>query len=231
MILTAHQPCYLPWLGFFNKVALSDVFCFFDIVQYQRKDFNNRNKIVYNNEIKWLTIPVNDSGRFNTQISQIEISGQNWKKKHLKTIYFAYKKTKFFENYYSSLKKIIEQDFKHLVDLNFELIIFFLECLKIKTKVLKASEYNFSGTKSELVLDMCKKLNAKTYIFGSQGKNYANKKDFEKNNIKILFQEYKHPNYTQNSKKFISNLSILDLLFNEGEKSKEILMQNNNKVF
>ena len=86
IILTAHQPVYLPWLGLFHKIALADVFCLFDIVQYQRKDFNNRNKIKTSVDSIWLTVPVKSSGRLNSIITDIEIINDGWHKKHIKSI-------------------------------------------------------------------------------------------------------------------------------------------------
>jgi hypothetical protein len=230
MILTAHQPCYLPWLGLFNKIELSDEFCFFDIVQYQRKDFNNRNKIISDKKPIWLNVPVNDSGRFNKNINEIKISGDIWKKKQLKSIYLSYKKTKFFENYFDIFSKNLQKKYIFLVDLNFELTLFFLKSLDIKTKVVKASDFNFTGKKSDLVLDMCLKLKAKKYLFGIQGKKYADVEKFRENNIEVVFQDYKHPEYNQNSFIFYKNMSIIDLLFNEGPNSKNILMKNNEKI-
>lgn len=230
MILSAHQPCYLPWLGLFNKINLCDTFCIFDIVQYQRKDFNNRNKIILNNDVFWLTVPVDDSKRFNRKINEIKIVGNLWKRKHLKTIENAYKKTEYFDRYYQTLSKIINKNFIYLVDLNYELLIFFLDSLEIKKKLIKASDYNFSGKKSDLVLDMCLKLKAKKFIFGEQGQSYCDKESFKVNSIDISFQKYNHPTYKQRSKKFIENISIIDLLFNEGKDSKNILMQNNEKI-
>ena len=230
MILTAHQPCYMPWLGLFNKIELSNQFCFFDIVQYQRKDFNNRNKIISDKKPSWLNVPVNDSNRFDKKINEIKISGDIWKKKHLKTIYLSYKKTEFFENYFDSFSKILQKKFIFLVDLNFELTLFFLECLNIKTNIIKASDFDFTGKKSDLVLDMCLKLDAKKYIFGSQGKKYADLRKFKEHNIDIVFQNYEHPKYNQRSINFYENMSIIDLLFNEGPNSKKILMKNNENI-
>jgi glutaredoxin-related protein len=92
---------------------------------------------------------------------------------------------------------------------------------------LKASELNIVGKKSDLVLDMCKKLKAKKYIFGEQGINYANLKSFKDNKIDIVFQKYNHPTYPQTQGKFISHLSIIDLLFNCGDLSNKILKENN----
>ena len=110
-------------------------------------------------------------------------------------------------------------------DLNEHILKIFLKELNIKINFLKASDYDFTGKGSELVLDMCKKL-ADYYIFGEQGKNYADEREFQKNEIKIFFQKYNHPKYTQLHGKFISNLSVIDLLFNEGSNSLEKIVKN-----
>jgi hypothetical protein len=226
MILTAHQPCYLPWLGLFDKISSCDVFCYFDIVQYQRKDFNNRNRILNNEKVVWLSVPIEDSNRFNKTIRDVRIVGDFWKKKHLKSIELSYKKAKYFDEYFNNFSDILEKDHKFLVDLNYELLIFFLGTIDINVKIVKASEFNFSGKKSELVLDMCEKLKANKFIFGSQGKDYAEVDSFKEKNISIEFQDYKHPEYKQLSNKFFPNLSILDLIFNEGPRSKEIILND-----
>ena len=105
IILSAHQPVYLPWIGLFHKIAIADIFCVFDIVQYQRKDFNNRNKIKTSAGPIWLTVSVKSSGRLNSIINDIEIINDGWQKKHLKSIELNYKKTPFFEQYFFGLKK------------------------------------------------------------------------------------------------------------------------------
>jgi len=226
--LTAHQPVYLPWLGLFHKIAISDLFCYFDIVQYQTKDYNNRNKVKTYDGQPWLSVPVDSKNHLEKKINEIKIIDNSWRKKHCKIIELAYKKSTYFDEYFDNLKKIIQdKNILFLSDLNFNLLIFFLNCLKIKTKVIKASDYKFSGKKSDLVLDMCKQLKVKKYVFGSQGKNYANKKIFKDSGFAIYFQEYKHPIYRQLHGKFVSNMCIIDLLFNEGEKSKDILMSGN----
>jgi len=117
MVLTAHQPVYLPWLGLLHKIALADLFCFFDIVQYQRKDFNNRNKINTSNGPIWLTVPVKSSGRLNSVINDIEIIDNDWKKNHLLSIELNYKKTKYFDVNY--LMKFLSR--KYIIALYFQL--------------------------------------------------------------------------------------------------------------
>lgn len=228
MILTAHQPVYLPWIGLFHKIALSDKFVFFNEVQYLPKDWMNRNKIKTTQGEIWLTVPVLRKGYRELKTSEIRINNEtNWQKKHLQSIVLNYKKTPFFEKYFLFFEEIFNKKWDYLSDLNEYMLKWFLKTLGIKVEFLKASDYNFVGTKSDLVLDMCKKLNTDLYIFGELGKSYANKNDFKKNNINIYFQDYNHPKYSQIYEEFIPNLSILDLLFNCGPKSLEIILSDN----
>ena len=227
IILTAHQPVYLPWLGLFHKIALADVFCLFDIVQYQRKDFNNRNKIKTSSGYLWLTVPVKSSGRFDCLITDIEIVNDGWSRKHLKSIELNYKKTPYFDQYYYDLKKILDTSYQYLVDLNFDILVYLLNALNIDTKTVKASDYLFKGAKSELVLDMCIQLNADIYIFGENGKNYANIDTFTSSGVDPYFQAYNHPVYNQAKGRFMPYMSVLDLLFNEGQNSNNIIMSDN----
>ena len=228
MILTAHQPVYLPWLGLFHKIALADLFCYFDIVQYQRKDYNNRNKIKTSNGELWLSVPVESKNHLSKNVSKILIVQDNWVKKHLKSIELNYKKTPFFKDYFPELQSILINDSKDSLGyLNLKLLEYFMECLKIDTPIVKASDCSFEGIGSDLVLDMCVKLGADNYIFGEQGKNYADVKAFKEAEIVVEFQNYIHPVYRQMGRDFLPYMSIIDLLFNEGDKSYEILMSNN----
>ena len=228
MILTAHQPVYLPWLGLFHKIALADLFCYFDIVQYQRKDYNNRNKVKTSNGELWLSVPVESKNHLSKNVSKILIVQDSWVKKHLKSIELNYKKTPFFKDYFPELQSILINDSKDSLGyLNLKLLEYFMECLKIDTPIVKASDCNFEGIGSDLVLDMCVKLGADNYIFGEQGKNYADVKAFKEAEIVVEFQNYIHPIYRQMGRDFLPYMSIIDLLFNEGDKSYEILMSNN----
>ena len=227
MILAAHQPVYLPWLGLFHKIALADIFCVFDIVQYQRKDFNNRNKIKTSAGPIWLTVPVKSSGRLNSIITDIEIINDGWHKKHLKSIELNYKKTPYFEKYFHGLKKILDTPYQYLVDLNFDILVYLLDVLGVDTKIVKASDYSFRGAKSDLVLDMCTQFNADIYIFGEQGKDYADVNAFESKDVRPYFQSYNHPIYKQIQGEFDPFMSVIDLIFNQGKASKEIIMTDN----
>ena len=228
MILTAHQPVYLPWIGLFHKISLANTFVIFDTVQYLPKEWMNRNKIKIKNNFKYSSVPILDKGYLEKKICEIEINNNsNWRNKHFKSIYLNYKKSKYFKNYINFFEETYSKNWKYLSDLNNYMLKFYLKELNIDVKILKASELNIVGKKSDLVLDMCKKLKAKKYIFGEQGINYANLKSFKDNKIDIVFQKYNHPTYPQTQGKFISHLSIIDLLFNCGDLSNKILKENN----
>tara|TARA_B100001245_G_scaffold181126_1_gene139219 strand:- start:1033 stop:1743 length:711 start_codon:yes stop_codon:yes gene_type:complete len=228
MILTAHQPVYLPWLGLFHKIALAETFVYFDQVQYLPKDWMNRNKIRTKSGSIWLTVPVLRKGYRDLKTSEIEINNSiDWQKKHFRSISLNYKKSPYFENYIPFFEDVYSRKWKFLGELNEYMLKWFLDELGIKVNFLNANDFKFQGEKSSLILNMCKELNASTYIFGVLGKDYADVQEFEKNKIGLIFQNYNHPKYSQLYREFISHMSVIDLLFNHGPKSLEIILSNN----
>ena len=166
---------------------------------------------------------------FEKKTFEIRINNSlNWRRKHFKSLCINYKNAKYYDYYINILEKIYLKKWDFLSDLNEHILKIFLKELNIKMNFIKASEQDFTGKGSALVLDMCKKLKANKYVFGSQGKNYVVEKDFNQNNIEIFFQNYNHPKYSQLHNNFISNLSVVDLFFNEGPKSLEKIIKNQN---
>ena len=228
MILTAHQPVYIPWLGLFHKIALADLFVSFNEVQYQPKDWNNRNQIKTAKGAIWLTVPVMRKGYLEKSISDICIdNSQPWTRKHLRSFQVSYAKAPHFKRYFPFLEEIYSKRWESLVELNETMLRAFLDILGINVSVRSAGEWNFKGEKSDLVLDMCRKIGATTYIFGALGRDYADIKAFEEAGVMPCFQSYKHPIYPQLHGEFLPYMSILDLLFNCGDESKAILLSGN----
>lgn len=227
MILTAHQPVYIPWLGLFHKIALADMFCIFDIAQYQTKDYNNRNKIKTNTGPIWLSVPVESKDHFQKKLCDIRVINNGWNRKHLKSIQLAYQKAPYYKEYIEPVARILQSDYAFLTDLNTDILRCFLAALGMSVPVVKASDYDFAGAKSDLVLDMCVKLKANQYIFGAQGRNYADVQSFQSQGIGVTFQDYVHPVYRQLHGEFVPYMSLLDLLFNEGPASYSIMMSGN----
>lgn len=221
MILSAHQPAYLPWLGFFGKLASSDAFCVLDTAQYSRGDFINRNRIKTAQGSMWLTVPIHAHGH--PRICDVRIRDNGWQRKHVMALRHAYRKAPYFDSFAPGLEAVITQRYSFLTELTGALLRHFIELLGIETRLMLASEYDFAGKKSEYLVDICKRLGAKTFLFGAEGRSYADLDAFHSGGIEALFQEYAHPVYHQRYGAFLPRLSIVDLLFNEGPRSLEIV--------
>jgi len=226
-IISIDQPGYLPWLGFFKKIMYSDIFVFLDDVKFVKKQFMNRNQIRTKDSSIFLTVPITKNSGYN--INEVEISyDEKWNINHKKTIYYSYNKSQFFEEYWEFFEKIYTKKFKNLLELNLEIINFFIKELELKTKIIFSSELGTTKKKSDLNLEICKSLDADVYLSGNHGKHYLIEEDFQKNGIKVEYQNFQYPKYNQNYEPFIPNMAFIDLLFNEGKKSKKILQDSIN---
>ncbi len=226
MILTAHQPAYLPWLGYFNKIGNSDIFVLLDIVQFEKNGFINRNKIKGSQGAIWLTVPVRIKGHMTSSIAEIRIdNSQNWKQKHLNTIYFNYKKAVRFEELYPKLEKLYLSNHDLLIDLCYEQLLFWLSEIGVSKKIVRLSELGISSSKSDLILDICEALQAKQYISGALGRNYLEEEAFAREGIEIIYQDYRHPVYHQLWGDFVPNMSILDFWMNTA--NTDLIVSNN----
>lgn len=227
MILAGHQPEYLPYMGFFYKASCCDKFIFVDHVQYAKKTFQNRNRIRTAHGSKgwiWLSVPVITHGRLYQRICDVEINNNlNWQEKHWKSITLAYKKAPYFENYKDFFEKIYTQKWTKLAELNETIIKYIFKELDIKVEIFKSSDYNFMGKRTELLIEMCKVIGADAYLSGQGGKLYVEENKFKEGNLKHKFCEFKHPIYQQRFKPFVPYMSIIDMLFNCGEKTAEII--------
>ncbi|HIG56845.1 MAG TPA: hypothetical protein EYG11_09815 [Candidatus Latescibacteria bacterium] len=229
MILTAHQSKYLPWLGLFHKMALATHYVHFDQVQYQKKNFLNKNYIKgVNGQPLRLTVPVKTSGRFEQRIVETGIDNTvPWARKHWKSMRLAYAKAPHFKRHEDFFADAYAREWELLVDLNRHMLEYILAELGIEVEHVEMHEGEFAGKGNGLVLDMCEKMGAELYIFGAGGRDYAQEEDFRAAGIELCFQEYVHPEYPQLHGEFIAGSSIVDLLFNCGDNSLDILMEGN----
>ncbi|EKE02083.1 MAG: WbqC-like protein family protein [uncultured bacterium] len=218
MILSAHQPAYLPWLGYFDKMFKSDIFIYLDSVQYEKNSFTNRNKIKTPQGEMWLTVPILTKGHIDKILIEMEIDNrQNWSKKHLNSIYMNYKKASYFEDLYPKLETLYKEEYGLLSDLCYNHLLFWLKELGIEKRIIKSSELDIQSKKSNLVLDLCKQFNANHYISGALGQNYISEESFRNNGIILDYQDYKHPIYNQLWGNFLPYMSILDFCMNTKE--------------
>jgi len=190
--------------------------------------WENRNRIKGPNGEFWLTVPIKSKNYRDKKLHEIEIDNtQRWRDKHRKSIINCYQKAKYFNEFEGFFNTLYSREWELLTELNEYFLKWLLDLLQIKATFVRASDYHFTGQKSDLVLDMCRQFKADMYIFGQQGKDYADKEAFERAGIKLHFQEYVHPVYNQLWGEYKPYMSVIDLLMNEGPRAKEIIMSGN----
>lgn len=224
MIVAIHQPNFLPWIGYFYKIHKADIFVLLDNVQFTKNSFQNRVKIKTSQGAQWLTLPVLHN--FGQLTNEVRINNrEGWKKKHLKTFELNYKKSPYFEVIYNMLKDIyLKKDWILMADFNKELINAICNFMEIKTKIVEASSLDVSGSSTDLLIDIIKKVGGTIYLSGRGGMKYQDEEKFKDNRIELIYTDFKHPIYPQLWGEFIEGLSIVDLLFNCGEGSINYLI-------
>ena len=227
--LVAHQPEYFPWLGFIAKARLADIYYIVDNVQYMKEHWHNRNKIRQKEGWLWINTPVLNSKTKLLMWPEVKIDNSKpWKRKQLNSIKMCYSGTDYFDEIFSELEVIYNKEYNLLIDFNEQIIKYAFKKFNIKTPVHKTSElikkgHDISGAKTDLILNMCKAANAKTFIFGQDGKTYIEEDKFKQAGVEYKFQNFKHPIYKQKYPGFESNMSFIDLLFNHGNNSLNII--------
>jgi len=225
-VVAIHQPEYLPWLGFFKKMMNVELFVFLDDVQFRKKGWQNRNRIRINDGTTLLSIPVHTHSY--PKINEVTIDNEkNWSIRHKKSILYNYARAPYFGEIKDFIESIFEKKFQYLVDLNTEIIKFIMNELEIKSKIVFSSELEISKKGSDRVLDICKAVDADHYITGTfWAESNLRVEEFKKSNIDVEFQKFQHPIYKQIHGEFIPEMSIIDLLFNEGRKEAKKILQN-----
>jgi hypothetical protein len=220
-----HQPDFAPWITFFKRIAFSDKFVILDDVQFNRRGFINRDYLLLNKKKSLITIPTIKTNRDDTLIKDVKIYyDDKWIEKFLKTISINYNGAANFNETFLFLKNLINKKYTNLIELNLEIIKFVIEKIDIKIEILHSSDLNISSTKSQKILDICKKINATEYITGKGSIDYLKLEDFDKENIKINQNILFTNKYIQQNKSFVSDLSILDIMFNHNfEEIKKII--------
>lgn len=226
-IISAHQPAYIPWLGYYHKLILSDTFVIMDDVQYEKNSFINRNKLLINGTDQWLTIPVKTKDYKSKTIKDIEILDSKWKKKHLLSIEQNYKKQAFFCDVMSIMERNLKQDSNYLIDYTNHFLFESIEYLELNTELMMASQLNITEKKLQYVIELTQKLEGDVFIFGAQGRNYAKEEVLIENGINPYFQDFQQPKYDQNQEEFVPYLSILDAMFRLGKKTKSLITEGN----
>jgi hypothetical protein len=230
MIIAGHQPNYLPYLGFFHKITMCDMFVIVDTVQYVKRGpfgWINRNKIRTSGGKDgwvWLTVPVLSKGKFTQDIIDTMVDNSKpWSHKHWRSIEVEYQKAPYFHEHKEFFRQLYERKTDKLADLNESIIRYLISAFGIKVEITKTSVLGAQGKGDELIIDMCKRLGADSYVHGRHGKDYINPVKFDDNKIKCIYQDFTHPVYKQLHEPFMPEMAAIDLLFNHGPESLKII--------
>jgi hypothetical protein len=197
-----------------------------DHVQFIKRGWQHRDKIKTKEGSIWLSVPIKNKGNYKQALKDTEIDySQDWIRKHLNTLAFNYQKAAYWKEFFPEIKKIYEKKHPCLIDLSLDFINYFLKIMEISIDICHSSELKAQGTKSELLLDLCRKCSASQYITGMGSKNYLDEDLFKKENIEVVFKAFEEKEYSQQfDTEFIPFLSAIDALFNCGLKIKDYLL-------
>lgn len=223
MIVAIHQPNYLPHLGFFHKLGGCDVFIVYDVAQFSKNDFHNRNKIKTPRGPLWITVPVRAPHA--KPLRAIEIDNSTaWPEKHALSLRANYSRTQHFRDFYDPLTKILTGHWDGLSELNVALIRQIKDWLDLPAELVLSSSLNPpEGLKaSERILWLVRAVGGSAYLSGPGGRDYLEPRKFE--DLQLVYDLFRSPSYPQLFGEFVPNLSVVDTLFNCGAKGTRSLL-------
>jgi len=223
MIVAVHQPQYLPWLGYFDKIDRADIFVLLDNVQFKKNEWQNRNRIKTANGWQWLTVPV--MYKYPQLINEVEINNKDkWRHRQRQAIISNYKKALYWSLLEEFFEEIFSSEWQYISQLNIHVVKRLAGLLGITTPIHVTSELGeFPEDPDDRLIALTKHFDADIYLAGGGGKGYMDMEKYTQSGVKVIFQEYKHPVYNQLFGNFKPFMSVVDLIYNHGEKSLEIL--------
>lgn len=219
------QPTYLPWVGYFDLMDQADVFVLLDSVQFDRRSWQQRNRVKGPQGEQWLTVPVLSKGRVEQRIAEVQIdTSSGFARKHLESLRHAYGKAPSYAAYADGLARILESGHAHLAELTGALIERLRDALGIATPIVRSSSLGVGGKRVELLIEVCRAVGADTYLSPAGSRAYLETDDsFAQQGIALHYHAYVPVPYRQLYGAFLPFLSVVDLLFNEGDRSLAIV--------
>jgi hypothetical protein len=219
MIVSAHQPHFFPWIGYFNKIYLSDVFMLMDNINYTSNSYIARNRILNSKGIQYINVPVIKPYGLETKISELKIDlriRNNWNEKIIRTLIHNYYKGKGFNEFFPLLEPVLSDKGEDYIKLSKNILVLILEYLQIHTKIIFASKTNTCGKKeTDLIVNIIQDSKCKGVLLGlGASVNYVDNQFVKKQGYEVYSQSFKHPIYTQKTNTHFSGISVIDLLFN-----------------
>jgi hypothetical protein len=227
-IVAVHQPNFFPWLGYFDKIARSDIFVFFDNVQFPKKggSWSNRVKLLIAGDAKWVTASTERNYTGLRNINEMYFQDDNWRIKMLKSMDANYKKHSFYKETMDVIEPLILNSENNIVEYNIHAVKKFVQLLDLNsTELRRSSEFFLNHSSNQLLCSLVKKVGGNAYLCGDGSQGYLDECVFNESSIRLEYQRFKHPQYLQNkTQKFVSGLSIIDAVMNLGwDKIKRIL--------
>ena len=212
------QSNYIPWKGYFDLINMVDEFILFDDMQYTRRDWRNRNKIKTPQGLLWLSIAVQVKGHYHQRIRDTVISDPNWNREHFKTIKHHYARAKCFSTYADALERLyLGTDQTNLSAINHRFLAALCDLLGIETRITQSMDYRLADGKTERLVDLCKQVGATEYLSGPAARDYIDEDLFAQEGIALRWMDYSgYPEYRQLHGPFEHQVSIIDLIMNEG---------------
>jgi hypothetical protein len=236
MIVAAHQPHYMPWLGYLDKLAKADLFVVMDDLQFIGRNYQNRQQLKLADGPAWLTVPIARGHRERIMDKQIESCGnpkQHWQHRHWRTLVSHYGAARYFSQYADELLDVYTRPWTNLIDLDLHMLALARRWLDIPTPVVRASKLDLTGTKTDRLIDLCRKVGARCYLTGVGGSShYLDVEKVGRAGIGVVWQQFTHPEYPQRypSAGFKPRLGFLDLVLNCGPASRDILFNSAHPV-
>ncbi len=219
------QSNYIPWKGYFDLIRCVDEFILFDDMQYTRRDWRNRNRIKTPAGPAWLTIPVVTKGNYLQKIKDTVVADQKWRQKHWQSICHNYSKARYFNRYAEQFKALyLDSDEKLLSLINYGFIFEICKLLNISTEISWSMDYQLADSRNTRLLSLCQQTGATEYVSGPSAQSYLDSGLFREANMRVTFFNYAgYPEYGQRFPPFRHDVSVIDLIFNEGPSAHTYL--------
>jgi len=219
------QSNYIPWKGYFDLINMVDEFVLFDDVQFTRRDWRNRNKIKTPQGLKWLSIPIDNKGKFFQKVNEARVANNDWSVIHWETIKQSYVHTPYFKDYKDLFENFyMNNQEEQLSVINARLIEIVNSILGIGTKITWSSDYELVEGRTEKLLSICQQAGADFYLSGPAARDYLDESLAQEMGIKVIWMNYLgYPEYSQLHPPFEHGVSILDLIFNAGPRAKNLM--------
>jgi len=225
MKVSIQQPEFFPWTGFFNKIHQADLTVVLDSVQFKKRYFENRCRIVVDDQFQWLTVPVITKGRYHQTIFEVNINNdEDWGAKTYKKLIHTYGNAPYWDDHEPFLETVFKtRTWDRLVALNMEIIQYLCTCLNLSFNHVYASQIGSVETGSELILDLCQKVGATTYLSGAAGKDYLDEQAFKNAGINLVYQDFEQQAYTPFKGSYIGAASVFDALMSLGPDAAQLV--------